>query len=295
MDYDMCALAKMERVPFKNDKCRSTRVLHTIHTDTMGPISPVSFPDSNKFIIVFIDDFSRYAKFYCVKSKNDSGECLENYIEHVRNLTDSTERVSSIRADNGTEFTGGKFAEVMKKEGISRDFAPPYTPELNGTAERFNKTIQYKVRALMIDSGTPASMGAGSRGCNSQIKRFSCLSYVRVPIAENKFSERAIKAFLVGHTPTGYLLWHPQTNKFINSRHVKFNEKLVYKDKTGNRDSQENEAESVEKLVIEKEPVTFDMPTAPVETENVEEIKKPQTTARVPQRKTECVPRSMPE
>ncbi|KAL7290637.1 hypothetical protein TKK_0015399 [Trichogramma kaykai] len=324
MDCDTCALAKMERVPFKNDRSRSTRVLHTIHTDTMGPISPVSFPDGNKFIIVFIDDFSRYARVYCVKSKNDSGECLENYIEHVRNLTDSTERVCYIRADNGTEFTGGKFAEVMKKEGISRDFAPPYTPELNGTAERFNKTIQYKVRALMIDSGIPASMwvlaaeaathvynrtphkslnfktpiSVANENLKShllEIRRFGCLSYVRVPIAENKFSERAIKAFLVGHTPTGYLLWHPQTNKFINSRHVKFNEKLVYKDKTGNRDTQENEAESVEKLVIEKEPVTFDVPTAPVETESVEEIKKPQTTARVPKRKTECVPRSMPE
>ena len=46
----------------------------------------------------------------------------------------------------------------MKKEGISKDFAPPYTPELNGTAEGFNKTIQKKIRALILDSGIPSTM-----------------------------------------------------------------------------------------------------------------------------------------
>ena len=45
----------------------------------------------------------------------------------MRNLLGKQEKVCFIRADNGTEFTGGEFSEVMKKEGISNDFAPPYT------------------------------------------------------------------------------------------------------------------------------------------------------------------------
>ncbi|KAL7290554.1 hypothetical protein TKK_0015321 [Trichogramma kaykai] len=124
----------------------------------MGPISPSSFPDNNRFIIAFIDDHSRYAKVFCVKNKFESGDSLESYLKHVRNLSDKNENVCYIRADNGTEFTGGKFAEIMEKEEISKDFAPPYTPELNGTAERFNKTIQKKIRALMIDSGLPQTI-----------------------------------------------------------------------------------------------------------------------------------------
>ncbi|KAL7307893.1 hypothetical protein TKK_0000209 [Trichogramma kaykai] len=146
------------KIPFKNNRDRSDRSLHKIHTDTMGPISPTSFPDHNRFIIVFINDYSRYAKVYCVRNKSESGDCLEDFIQHIRNLSDSKERICYIRADNGTEFTGGKFEEIMKKEGISKDFAPPYTPELNGTAERFNKTIQKKIRALMIDAGLPSTM-----------------------------------------------------------------------------------------------------------------------------------------
>ena len=63
-----------------------------------------------------------------------------------------------------------------------------------------------------------------------ELKRFGCIGYIRVPLPENKFSDRAINAILVGHTPTGYLMWHPQTNKLIISRHVKFNEKIVHGD-----------------------------------------------------------------
>ena len=63
-----------------------------------------------------------------------------------------------IRSDRGTEFTGGKFAEIMKRENIESDSGPPYTPELKGAAERFNKTIQRTIRAYMCDSGLPSSM-----------------------------------------------------------------------------------------------------------------------------------------
>ncbi|KAL7301991.1 hypothetical protein TKK_0005580 [Trichogramma kaykai] len=248
-DCETCAVAKMEKLPFKDNRDRATRCLHRIHTDTMGPISPISFPDSNKFIIIFIDDYSRYAKVYCVKNKSESGNCLEDFLKHVRNLLDSNEKVCYIRADNGTEFTGGKFAEIMEKEKISSDFAPPYTPELNGMAERFNKTIQKKITAMMVDSGLPASMwvlaaeaathiynrtphkglsfktplsmiNENIKSHISKLKRFGCLSYIKIPVAENKFSKKAIVAYLGGHTPTGYLMWHPQTNRFITSRHV---------------------------------------------------------------------------
>lgn len=45
-----------------------------------------------------------------------------------------------------------------------------------------------------------------------------------------KFDERATRAIHIGNTTTGYLLWHPTSGKLLKSRHVKFNEKLVYGD-----------------------------------------------------------------
>ena len=64
----------------------------------------------------------------------------------------------SIRSDKGTEFTGGKFLEIMQKEKVESNLGPAYTPEHNGIAERFNRSLQMKVRSLMIDSGLPKTM-----------------------------------------------------------------------------------------------------------------------------------------
>ena len=234
-ESEICILAKMESLTFRDKRSRATRPLHTIHTDIMGPIKPASFPDDNKFIIVFIDDYSRYARAYCVKHKNKAGKCLEEFLIYMSNFIRKQEKGCFIRADNGTEFTGGEFSEIMKKEGISREFVPPYTSELNVTAERFNKTIQKKIRVLMLYSGIPSTMWittteAGihlynrtphksnefktplSKICPEKkshlknVRRFGCIVYVKIFIPENKFSENALKAFLIEDSPTEYLL-----------------------------------------------------------------------------------------
>lgn len=258
-DCEVCILSKMEKLPFKQNRSRAERPLQIIHSDVMGPIKPTSWPCQKRYIIVFVDDYSRYARVYCLKSKDESGQAFESYLSSTRNLLGSDVKVCYVRSDKGTEFTGGKFAEIMKKEKIESDSGPPYTPELNGTAERFNKSIQRTIRAYMCDSGLPASMWelaaetavhtynrtphksidyevpllkfSPKLNCHlEKIKRFGCMAYAKLPSVETKFSNAAIKTVLVGHTPTGYILWHPSTRKFLESRHVRFVEKLVYKD-----------------------------------------------------------------
>lgn len=46
----------------------------------------------------------------------------------------------------------------MEKEGIDAEFSSPYTSELHGTAERFNRTLQEKIIVLIFGSGLPKSM-----------------------------------------------------------------------------------------------------------------------------------------
>ncbi|CAD6216046.1 GSCOCG00011254001-RA-CDS, partial [Cotesia congregata] len=218
LDCETCILVKMEKLPFKESRLIADRPLHTIHVDTMGQFKINSFPGAYKYIIVFLDDFSRFAKIYSIKNKNEAASCLESFINTTRNLLGKNEKVCYIRTDNAREFTGGDFVDVMHKEKIESDYAPPYTPELNGTAERFNKTIQQKIRALLFDSGLPKSMWilAAETAVNmynrtphktngfisplnklnekisthmNKIRRFGCLAYVKLPISENKFSE----------------------------------------------------------------------------------------------------------
>lgn len=55
LDCEICILAKMVKLPFKEVRTRAQRPLQTIHTDTMGPIKPISDPGRNKFINVYVD------------------------------------------------------------------------------------------------------------------------------------------------------------------------------------------------------------------------------------------------
>ncbi|XP_071573295.1 uncharacterized protein [Temnothorax nylanderi] len=259
LECEVCIMAKMAKLPFKENRNRAQRPLQVIHTDIMGPIKPTSYPGQKRFIITFIDDYSRLAKAYSLKTKDESGKALEKYLISARNLLGKEEKLCYVKSDQGKEFTGGAFKEVLKREKIKAIFAPPYTPEHNGVAERFNRTLQEKVRTYMFDSGLPKSMWelavdaavhaynrsphktieyeiplkkfSPETSCHfEKIKRFGCIGYARVPKPTSKYDKRAIRGVLVGYTDTGYILWHPSTRKFIESRHIRFNEKVTYKD-----------------------------------------------------------------
>ena len=129
-----------------------------MHTDTMGPIKRTSYPGLERFIVFSVDDYSRFAIAYSVKSKDEAGKALKKYLVSAHKLLGKDGKICYIRSDQGTEFIGGKFLEILREEKIETELSPLYTPEHNGVDERFNKTIEKKTRAYMFDSGLPKSM-----------------------------------------------------------------------------------------------------------------------------------------
>ena len=79
-------MAKMETLPFIETRKRAERPLQVIHTDTMGPIKPTPYPGLKRLIVVFVDDYARFAIVYSVKSEDEAGEALKKYHVSARNL-----------------------------------------------------------------------------------------------------------------------------------------------------------------------------------------------------------------
>ena len=64
-----------------------------------------------------------------------------------------------VRTDNGGEYKG-KFEEYYKCQGIRIEYTVPKTPDLNGLAERMNRTIMERVRSMLSHAKLPKSYWA---------------------------------------------------------------------------------------------------------------------------------------
>ncbi|KAJ8895630.1 hypothetical protein PR048_000966 [Dryococelus australis] len=62
-------------------------------------------------------------------------------------------RVHKVCCDMGGEYNSGEFIDCRCEKRIMVDCAPVATPQLNGRAERLNRTLLEKTRALLFESG----------------------------------------------------------------------------------------------------------------------------------------------
>lgn len=62
-------------------------------------------------------------------------------------------RIARLRSDNGNEYMNDEFMTYCSESGIAMEPSVPYTPQQNGVAERMNRTILERARAMLDESG----------------------------------------------------------------------------------------------------------------------------------------------
>ncbi|GJZ65728.1 putative ribonuclease H-like domain-containing protein [Tanacetum coccineum] len=122
-----------------------SKPIHTLHMDLFGP-SFVSSLNHKWYCLVVTDDFSRFTWAFFLKSKDETGSILSNFIIEIENLKDL--KVKIIRCDNRGEFKNREMDEFYTKKGIKREFSNARPPQQNGVAERRNRTLIEAARTL---------------------------------------------------------------------------------------------------------------------------------------------------
>jgi transposase InsO family protein len=96
-----------------------------------------------KYILVIIDDFSRFNRIYLMKAKLESKGKILSYINEIMNKTGKCPAI--IHTDCGGEFSSNNFLKSLEKLGIHIEAGPANSPQTNGLAKRFNQTLLVKI------------------------------------------------------------------------------------------------------------------------------------------------------
>lgn len=183
---------------------------------------------------------------YTLKSKTEVYECFIDYINQVENITGN--RIKRLRCDNGKEYLNKDVYRLVREKGILMEPCPPYVHQLNGTAERYNRSIMDMARCLLfeakvntrfwpeiirtasylknrtlansLENKTPYEIFTEIKPNISNLRLYGSRVFVRVPEEKrkSKWDRKADLGILLGYENVGYRVLI--NNKIVIARHV---------------------------------------------------------------------------
>ncbi|GJT95218.1 retrovirus-related pol polyprotein from transposon TNT 1-94 [Tanacetum coccineum] len=121
--------------------------LELLHMDLCGPMM-VALINGKRYILVIVDDYSRYTWVYFLCSKYETPEIIKKFIAQAQ--LNYKAKVCKIRTDNGTEFKNTTLKAHYEKLGIMQQFSIARTPQQNGVVERRNCTLVEACRTCYL-------------------------------------------------------------------------------------------------------------------------------------------------
>ncbi|GJW78862.1 retrovirus-related pol polyprotein from transposon TNT 1-94 [Tanacetum coccineum] len=131
--------------------------LELLHMDLCGPMRVASI-NGKRYILVIVDDYSRYTWVYFLRSKDETPKIIKKFIAQAQ--LNYKAKVCKIRTDNGTEFKNTTLKAHYEKLGIMQQFSIARTPQQNGVVERRNRTLVEAARTMLIFSRLPEFLWA---------------------------------------------------------------------------------------------------------------------------------------
>jgi Reverse transcriptase (RNA-dependent DNA polymerase)/gag-polypeptide of LTR copia-type/Integrase core domain/GAG-pre-integrase domain len=244
-----CLKAKQSREPFRSSSSVSTAVLDLVHMDLCGPYQEESLGGS-RYTATFLDDFSKFSVVRTLSHKSDVTAAIKEVIALLE--TQTGRKVKVVRTDRGGEYINGALDAYFKQKGIVHQHTVPYSPQQNGSAERLNRTLNDKVRAMLFDAQCDLSLWAeamysachirnvspasgidvtpfqafyGKKPDVSNLRVFGCQCYVHVPKElRKKLDVRSEEGIFIGYEQASkaYRVLLKDNSKIVVSRDVVF-------------------------------------------------------------------------
>jgi hypothetical protein len=222
--------------------------------DVLGPL-PESIGGS-RYLATFLDDYSKLSVVRPIRYKSEVAAIVMNTIAQLQLQSDCT--VRAVHTDNGGEYTSTQLEDYFSQKGIVHETTVPYSPEQNGAAERLNRTLMERVRAMLQDASLPDELWAEAAvtACYlrnrspvagrdrtpwelffkakpnvSNLRTFGSTAYVHIPDQlRSKLDSKTDKGVMVGYEPRnkGYRVYL-DSGRVTVARNVVFDESSMAK------------------------------------------------------------------
>jgi len=151
---ESCQWGKGHRKAIRKERegGREAAVGNIIHSDLWGP-SPTESINRKLYFVSFTDDHTRFTKIYLLHSKDQAYMSYTNFEAWLK--TQYNAIIRKLHTDRGGEYLSTEFSTHLMEAGTVRELTVHDTPEYNGLAERLNRTLLERVRAMLHDSGLP--------------------------------------------------------------------------------------------------------------------------------------------
>ncbi|KAG9094427.1 hypothetical protein FS749_012503 [Ceratobasidium sp. UAMH 11750] len=145
----VCILGKGARLPFPRSLSVTTAPLEIVHSNLCGPFDPTV--GGARYTASFVDDFSRVAWVFLLKTKDEVAKVFMRLRAHVELFTGF--KIKTLRSDGGGEYKSHLLADYLADAGILHQTSCPDSSQQNGVAERFQRTLFDRVQCMLEDAG----------------------------------------------------------------------------------------------------------------------------------------------
>jgi transposase InsO family protein len=246
-----CVQAKQARLPFPTSQSTTKNPMELVHMDVCGPM-PVQSPGGSRYFATFLDDHSKFSAVVPINNKSDVPDIVKRTIKQLE--TQTGQQLKSVRTDRGGEYLNHSLRNYFDSKGVLHQTTTPYNPEQNGAAERLNRTLMERVRAMQLSADlrpelwaeavvtanyirnrsptskstkTPWEQFTGNTPDVSGMRVFGTRAFVMVPKElRHKLDPVSEPGIFVGYSASSkaYRVLLDGSNKVVESRDVVFDE-----------------------------------------------------------------------
>ena len=124
--YGPCQIGKQVKSKHPSiASVQTSRPLELLHIDLMGPTRVQSL-GGKKYILVAVDDFTRYTWVVLLKDKDEAPKKMIHLCKKLQVEKDIV--IAKIKSDHGKEFENTKLATFCNDQGTHQEFSSPKTP-----------------------------------------------------------------------------------------------------------------------------------------------------------------------